>query len=128
MKIALDTNRYRDFCVGDPVVLERIQLAEQVVLPFVTLAELRAGFQCGTYARKNERILRRFLNRPRTSVLYAGEATTRHYAQLFCQLRQQGTPIPTNDIWIAALVVEHGLHLFSRDHHFNHLPHLLRVD
>ena len=128
VKIVLDTNRYRDFCLGDRVVLDRLQLAEQVFLPFVALAELRAGFQCGTRARENERILLRFLSRPRTSVLYASEATTRHYAQLFYQLRQQGTPIPTNDIWIAALVVEHGLHLFSRDQHFDHLPHLPRID
>ena len=127
MKLALDTNRYRDFCVGDPVVVDRIQLAEQIFLPFVVLAELHAGFQCGTQAHKNERILLSFLNRPRVSVLYAGEPTTRHYAQLFYQLRQQGTPIPTNDIWIAALVIEHGLQLFSRDQHFEHLPHLPHV-
>ena len=128
MKIVLDTNRYRDFCLGDPLVLDRLQLAEQIFLPFVALAELRAGFQCGTRAGQNERILLRFLSRPRTSVLYASEATTRHYAQLFYQLRQQGTPIPTNDIWIAALVIEHGLPLFSRDQHFDHLPHLPRID
>ena len=51
-----------------------------------------------------------------------------HYAHLFYQLRQQGTPIPTNDIWIAALTVEHGLALFSRDSHFDHLPQLARLD
>ena len=61
LKIALDTNRYRDFCAGDREVLDRVQLAERVVLPFVTLAELRAGFRCGTRAAENERILQRFL-------------------------------------------------------------------
>jgi tRNA(fMet)-specific endonuclease VapC len=108
-------------------VLDTVQLAELVVLPFVTLAELRAGFRCGTRAAENERVLQRFLHRPRVAVLYASEDTTRHYAQLFAQLRRQGTPIPVNDLWIAALVIEHGLDLYSRDGHFDHLPQLPRV-
>jgi tRNA(fMet)-specific endonuclease VapC len=128
VRIALDTNRYRDFCTADPVVVEQVQTAERIFLPFVTLAELRAGFLCGTRARQNERTLVRFLNSPRVSVLYASEATTHHYARLFAQLRQQGTPIPTNDIWIAALVLEHNLLLCSRDRHFDHVPQLLRCD
>ena len=128
LKIALDTNCYRGFCAGDREVLDRLQLAERVVLPFVTLAELRAGFRCGTRAGENERVLQRFLRRPRVGVLYASEDTTRHYAQLFVQLRRQGTPIPVNDVWIAALVLEHGFDLFSRDGHFDHLPQLPRVE
>ena len=128
LKIALDTNCYRDFCAGDREVLDRVQLAERVVLPVVTLAELRAGFRCGTRAAENERVLQRFLHRPRVGVLYASEDTTRHYAQLFAQLRTQGTPIPVNDLWIAALVIEHGLALYSRDGHFDHLPQLARVE
>ena len=128
VKIAIDTNRYRDFCAGDPVAVDRFQTAEHIFLPFVVLAELRAGFLCGTKARENASILNRFLNRPRVSVLYPAETTTHQYAQLFFQLRRQGTPIPTNDIWIAALVMEHNLTLFSRDHHFDHLPQIPRLD
>lgn len=128
MRIAIDTKRYRDFCADDPVAVDRLQVAEQIFLPFVVLAELRAGFLCGTRARENERTLTRFLNAPRVSVVYATETTTHHYAYLFYQLRQQGTPIPTNDIWIAALTVEHALSLFSRDRHFDHLPQLARLD
>lgn len=122
MRLLLDTNRYRDFCDQDPVALDRVQTAERLFLPFVTLAELRAGFLCGTKARQNERTLIHFLNSPRVSVLYAGEATVHHYAHLYAQLRRQGTPIPTHDIWIAALAVEHELVIFSRDQHFDHLP------
>ena len=128
MRIAIDTNRYRDFCADDPVAVDRLQVAEQIFLPFVVVAELRAGFHCGSRARENERTLTRFLNAPRVSVACPTEATTHHYAHLFFQLRQQGTPIPTNDIWIAALTVEHGLSLFSRDRHFDHLPQLARLD
>ena len=128
MRFALDTNRYGDFCAGDRDVLGHVQLAERIVLPFVTLAELRAGFRCGTRCAENERVLQRFLTRPRVDVLYASDDTTRHYAQLFAQLRNQGTPIPVNDLWIAALVMEHGLYLYSRDSHFDHLPQLPRVE
>ena len=128
MRIVIDTNRYRDFCRNDPIAVDRLQTAEQIFLPFVVLAELRAGFLCGTKARQNESILNRFLNRPRVIVLYAGATTTHQYAQLFFQLRRQGTPIPANDIWIAALVVEHNLTLFSRDRHFDHIPQIPRLD
>jgi tRNA(fMet)-specific endonuclease VapC len=127
MKIAIDTNRYRDFCSGEAVAVECLQTAERIFLPYVVLAELRAGFRCGSRGRENEQVLNRFVHRPRVEVLYASEATTQHYAQLFFQLRTQSTPIPTNDLWIAALVVEHNLALFSRDGHFDHLPQLARA-
>ncbi len=127
MSLAIDTNRYRDFCDNDPEALDRVQTTDRIFLPFISLAELRAGFLCGSRARENEQVLTRFLNRPRVSVLYPSEQTSRHYAQLFYQLRQQGTPIPTNDIWIAALVLENDLMLFSRDSHFEHLPQMPRV-
>jgi predicted nucleic acid-binding protein len=60
-------------------------------------------------------------------VLYADEQSTYHYATVYRQLRKQGTPIPTNDMWIAALVVQHSLVLFDRDAHFNALPQLNRI-
>jgi tRNA(fMet)-specific endonuclease VapC len=122
MKILLDTNRYRDFCEGSKEALDVIQRARRVHLPFVVLAELRAGFLCGTLARQNEKSLTVFLNSPRVRVLLADEETTHHFARVFAQLRLQGTPIPVNDIWIAALAVQHDLLLFSRDRHFGCLP------
>jgi len=124
MRIAVDTNRYRDFCSGVPAAVECLAKANEIHIPFVTLAELRAGFLCGTVSRQNEKVLVHFLNRPRVRVLLPNDDTTHHYAQLFAQLRAQGTPIPTNDLWIAALVVQHDLVLYSRDEHFKHLPQL----
>ena len=124
MRIVLDTNRYRDFCSGDGEVVTRLETAEAVLLPFVVLAELRAGFAVGIRGRENERLLRRFLDKPGVDVLFASEATTRVYAELFRQLRAQGTPIPTNDLWIAALVVESDSSLYTRDAHFRQLPQL----
>lgn len=127
MRIALDTNRYADFSNAVEEVVQIIREAERIFLPFITLAELRAGFLCGKRSRQNEALLTRFLHSPRVEVLYADDQTTHHYARLFYQLRRQGTPIPTNDIWIAALVVEHDLILCARDRHFEALPQLPRI-
>jgi len=127
MRMAIDTNRYRDFCEGKDDAVERFKAASLIFLPFAVLAELRAGFECGTIARRNESTLSRFLNSPRVSILFADEQTTFHYARIFRQLRQQGTPIPTNDIWIASLVQQHNLILYSRDSHFDVLPQLGRL-
>ncbi len=124
MRMALDTNRYRDFCEGLPEAVNNLRRAEQVFLPLPVVGELRAGFACGTVARKNEAVLNRFLNESRVSVLSMDEATCFWYARLFKQLREQGTPIPTNDLWIAALVEQHNLLLYTRDGHFKKLPQL----
>lgn len=124
MKIALDTNRYRDLCDGDAEVKRLLEEAESVYLPIVVLGELRAGFSLGRRGRENEQVLLRFLAKPGVEVLGITDATTREYASLYRQLRQQGTPIPINDLWIAALVVENNLSLCSRDDHFLHLPQL----
>lgn len=126
MRVALDTNRYRDLCDGVDEVVDLLEHVEAIALPFVVLAELRAGFAVGTKGKENERVLMRFLAKPGVEVLYATEATTRAYANLYRQLRTQGTPIPTNDLWIAALVVENDLSLYTRDDHFENLPQLNR--
>ncbi len=127
MRVAIDTNRYTDFARGDDEAVERIRLAQHVYLPFVVVAELRAGFLCGSRSERNEANLTRFLDSPRVDVLYPDEQTTHQYARLFRQLRAQGSPIPTNDLWTAALTVQHGLHLFARDTHFDHLPQIPRL-
>jgi len=128
MRIALDTNCYSDLCRGDVGLAHVVGTAAEVFIPFPVLGELRAGFGSGAKARSNERILQRFLAKPGTDVLLATESTTHHYGSLYRQLREQGTPIPTNDLWIAALVIEHGLTLVTRDQHFAHLPQLDRDD
>ncbi|HVR09974.1 MAG TPA: type II toxin-antitoxin system VapC family toxin [Thermoanaerobaculia bacterium] len=127
MRLALDTNRYTDLCRGDDAVLTLVERAEAVLLPFVVLAELRVGFSLGTRGAENEQVLRRFLMRPGTSVLFADERTVHQYVGVFRQLRRQGTPIPTNDLWIAALVLQHDLVLCARDRHFDHLPQIVQA-
>ena len=127
MRLALDTNRYVDLCRDEDDVAAKIAQADALFVPFVVLGELRAGFAISTRARQNERVLQRFLAKPGVDILFATEATTVLYASLFRQLRDQGTPIPSNDLWIAALVLEHRLVLYSRDSHFDRLPQLDRL-
>lgn len=126
MNILIDTSRYRDFCEGHSEAVDIVRRARTIAIPFVVLAELRAGFLSGTLARKNEQTLTRFLNSDRVGVLLPDEDSTHHFAQGFAQLRLQGTPIPVHDIWIAALAVQHDLILFSRDAHFDILPQVAR--
>jgi len=127
VRLALDTNRYTDLCRGLADVVEIVEAADEVRLPFVVLGELRAGFAVGSQGPRNEAILRRFLLKPGIDVLYADEQTTHHYANVYRQLRKQGTPMPTNDMWIAALVLQHSLVLYDRDAHFDVLPQLTRA-
>lgn len=127
MRVLVDTNRYRDLCEGDQSAQEVMQKAVRIYLPFVVIAELRSGFLCGTQSRRNEKYLTMFLNSERVEALYPEENTTHHFARIFAQLRLQGTPIPVNDIWIAALAVQHDLTVYSRDRHFDCLPQIARV-
>lgn len=124
LTLCLDTNRYVDLCRADPVALDAVQRADAVILTFVVLAELRGGFRRGQRAEANERILTAFLQAPRVRVVLADEQTTHVYAEVYAALRRQGELIPTNDIWLAALCIQHDLTLFTRDSHFRRVPRL----
>lgn len=127
MRIALDTNRYVDLCRDVSETLALVDEAAEVVVPFIVLGELRAGFAKGSREVDNERTLRRFLSKQNVRVAFADEQTTHVYAAIYRQLRKQGTPIPTNDMWVAALVLQHNLTLHARDRHFDELPQIVRA-
>lgn len=126
MRLALDTNAYSDFVRGVPDRVTLLRQAIEIYVPFVVLGELRAGFAAGNQGAANEISLQRFLQSQRTRLLCADDVTTRHYGMLFSYLRQRGTPIPTNDLWIAALVFQHGLLLCTSDAHFQKLPQIAK--
>jgi tRNA(fMet)-specific endonuclease VapC len=126
MNLALDTNAYVDFFRGKDPSLSAVRSAQRIYLPFVVLGELRAGFLAGGRTARNEEGLTRFLTSARVEILFADEQTTHHYARLFAQLRRQGAPIPTNDLWIASLVLQHNLILLSQDGHFDAIGQLAR--
>ncbi len=127
MRIALDTNRYTDLARGDADTVRAVETADTVFLPLIVLGELRCGFAVGRHGAVNEGVLRQFLLRPGVEVLSPDQQTTQHYGAVYRQLRSQGTPIPTNDMWIAALVLQHDLALLARDRHFDALAQITRI-
>jgi tRNA(fMet)-specific endonuclease VapC len=122
VRVALDTNRLNDLLRGDTRLAKRRSACQEVRVPLIVLAEIKAGFYGGTQGHRNESLLQRFLAKPIVSVLLPGRETAEHYARIFVQLKRAGTPVPDNNLWIAALTLEHDLTLIARDRHFERLP------
>ena len=127
MRVALDTNRLTDLFQGDAALADRLGECDEVWLPLVVLAEIKAGFYGGSQQHRNESLLQGFLAKSTVGILLPARGTAEHYARLFVQLKRAGTPIPDNDLWIAALVLENDLQLITRDQHFECVPQLLRA-
>ena len=127
VRILIDTNSLTDVFRGDVALIRTVESASEVWLPFIALAEIKAGFLAGRRSAANEALLLAFLQLSHVGVVYADHETTELYARLFLQLRRAGTPIPTNDLWIASLAVQHQLFLVSRDRHFDKLPQVLKM-
>ena len=127
MRILIDSNRFIDFCAGEMEVVDAFEQAALVVVPFIVLAEIRVGAQSIKRGDAQVRILGELLQQPGVRVVHSSDSTTHHYAALYARLRKAGTPIPTNDLWIAALAIEHSLVLYSRDAHFDLSPSIPRL-
>ena len=125
MRVALDTNRITDLFRGDVELAEQLGTAEEVWIPLFALGEIKAGFQGGAQQRRNESLLNRLLAKPTVGVLLPSRETAEHYTRIFVQLKRAGTPVPDNDVWIAALVLEHDLVLITRDRHFERIPQVI---
>ena len=117
-KIVLDTNGYTAFLAGDERVLAALAGAEIVFLSVFVLGELFAGFKGGSREAANRELLERFLRKPTVQVLNATAETASVFGQLKAALKKAGTPLPINDVWIAAHAVETGATLVSYDNHF----------
>ena len=122
----IDTNVYSSLLRTEPTTIHPLDTAHEIHLPLIVLAELLAGFAAGNQAARNREELARFMASPRVLLLKPDERTADHYAAIYAVLRKQGTPIPTNDLWIAALARQHRLALFSFDDHFAVVPGLSR--
>jgi hypothetical protein len=105
VRVALDTDRLTDLLRGDRALAERLAECEEVWVPLIILAEMA---------------------KPTVAVPLPDRETAEQYARLFVQLKRAGTPIPDNDLWIAALTLQHDLLLITHDRHFACIPQLLR--
>jgi tRNA(fMet)-specific endonuclease VapC len=124
-RIIIDTNFYVAFKKNDKISVNLLRRVEYIAVNTVILGELLAGFRCGDKEEHNRLELDQFLDSPRVDLLPIDEATAEFYAQIFYELRQQGRPIPTNDLWLAASALRHGLALATFDAHFKSINGLL---
>ena len=123
-RLVLDTSAYSHLRAGHSEVLEFVVGAAVVVMPVTVLGELEAGFELGSRTEENRRVLAEFLGEPFVSVLAVTNATVGHYARIFTALRRAGTPIPINDVWIAAATMECNGHLLTFDRDYRHVEEL----
>lgn len=117
----LDTSAYSNFRRGNEELAALLDQAELVGVPTIALGELRAGFLLGGRRQRNERDLDVFLDNPVVQVLPVDSETSRQYAEIVAELRKAGTPIPTNDIWVAATAARNGTTVLTCDDHFERI-------
>ncbi len=125
-KILIDTSAYSAFMRGNQRIKRVVQEAQEIYINPVIIGELLAGFSGGRKLHENREILEEFLASPRVVVIPIDTETSERYAALYQYLRCQGTPIPTNDLWIASSAMQHGLRLITTDRHYEAVPHVLR--
>lgn len=125
IRLMLDTSAYGAFLRGSPEIKLTLQHADEIFLNPVVLGELIAGFLMGKNEKKNRAILEDFISSPRVKIVEIDEETSERYAVIINHLRLKGTPIPTNDIWIAASAMQHGLKALTTDRHFLDVPQVI---
>jgi tRNA(fMet)-specific endonuclease VapC len=117
-RFCLDTSAYSHFKRGDGGAIKSIISATRIYMPTIVLGELRTRFRLGSRADSNEEALQQFVAEPVVSVLDVDEQAASIYADIVVALRRSGTPVPTNDIWIAALAAREGATVLTFDEHF----------
>lgn len=118
MNLLLDTSAYSELKRGNDAVADLVRRAEQILFSPVVVGELLYGFRRGSRLARNVRELDDFIDRAHVQLVPVTVKTADRYARIAARLRANGTPIPTNDIWIAAQTMETGADLVSLDAHF----------
>jgi len=121
----LDTDGLSAWWLNEASFIRHIEHADRVCVPVPALAEFRFGILKSRFREKMTTWLEDSL--ATTTVLVADDATTFRYAEIRLQLTSAGTPIPMNDLWIAAIARQHKMPLLSRDVHFDHVAGLTRI-
>jgi len=124
-EILIDTNIYSYALKGDRETVSLLRTMRLIGISSVSIGELLSGFKGGTREKENKRELEEFLDSPRVRIYPVDENTAEFYAGILNESRSRGTPIPTNDIWIASVALQKGLPLYSRDTHFRQVPGLV---
>ncbi|MFO7800856.1 MAG: type II toxin-antitoxin system VapC family toxin [Desulfovermiculus sp.] len=125
MKLILDTNAYVGFKLGYTELVEYITRADVIFISPIVLGELMFGFRNGSRFSQNLKELELFLSHPAIESIPMSDITSDRYSRIALQLKHQGTPIPSNDIWIAAQTMETGAELVTMDNHFEKISGLV---
>ena len=120
--IILDTSAYSHLRSAHPDVLSLLARSPLIYLPVIVIGELEAAFQQGTKPVENRTMLADFIDEPFVQVVEASRSMAHRYGKLVAQLRQAGTPIPTNDVWIAAIASNLDGYLLTFDRDFERVP------
>ncbi len=121
----MDTSAYSAFLRGHDKLKLSIQQADEIFLNPVVIGELLAGFVMGKHEKKNRAILEEFIASPRVDIIGIDEETSERYAVIMNYLRKAGIPIPTNDLWIAASAMQHGLKVLTTDNYYLKVPQII---
>lgn len=124
-RLALDTSAYSAFERLHAAIRDDLERADEIWISSIVLGELTAGFLAGRKYRYNAGRLAAFLGLPGVKVGLLDRATADRYADITQYLRKAGTPLPTNDVWIAAHAMQHGLEVATTDRHFLKVPQIL---
>ena len=124
-RLLADTSAYSALLRGHPIIADLLRTADEIFVTPVVLGELRAGFRRGDRQAQNEKRLESFLASPRVRIADVDAATSMYYATIFDSLRASGTSIGTNDVWIAASAMQHGLRLVTTDGDFRRIVQLI---
>jgi len=123
--VILDTNALSAIADNEPAAVRIFRNAESIELPVIVLGEYRFGIAQSRRSREYEKWLRELI--AATRILCVDEETSGHYARIRAELKKAGHPIPSNDLWIAALARQHKHSLLSRDGHFDFITDLKRI-
>jgi tRNA(fMet)-specific endonuclease VapC len=126
-KILIDTNIYSRAMRGDREVIRILKKMEQIGISTISIGELLSGFKGGNNESKNREELDFFLDSPRVVLYPVDIVTSDYYSEIINNLKKAGTPVSTNDIWIAAVAFQHGLKLFTKDAHFSFVKGLMLI-
>jgi tRNA(fMet)-specific endonuclease VapC len=121
-RFLLDTNIIVALLAGDGVIRKRLSAATEAAIPLPALGELYFGALKSARAAENLARIERLA--AESIVLECDRSTAREYGLIKRTLRRMGSPIPENDIWIAAIARQHAMVLVTRDSHFGHIREL----
>lgn len=124
-RILIDTSVYASFKRKETVAIVELRRVEYIGINIMILGEILSGFKGGKRDKQNIEELNLFLDSQRVHLIQIDEETAAFYAEIYWDLRRKGKPVPSNDMWVAASAMKHGLALFTFDEHFNNINVLL---